>query len=270
MLFRMKRIISSAALSGAALLLSACSFSELIYPGKDMQLPDAACGYQGNAIVIPAADGTALQGWFFNRGASTPLVVMYGGNAMNVGNFASLAASDTTRSYLLMNYRGYGNSAGEPGEKQLVADARFTIRYARNAMGNPDAPLCLVGFSLGTGVAMQLATTENPVSMVLVCPFDSMTSVACNVVPFFPRIVPMDSWKSVNYASRVKCPVTILQAKYDQVVPAESTEKLIKALPTPPVVRVFEADHNTIFSAQGFLPTIMQAMPNAAQTQFDF
>jgi hypothetical protein len=56
----------------------------------------------------------------------------------------------------------------------------------------------------------------------------------------------------------------------NKLLPAESTEKLIKALPTPPVVRVFEADHNTIFSAQGFLPTIMQAMPNAAQTQFDF
>ena len=270
MLFSTKRILSTAALGGAAILLSACSFSELIYPGKDMQLPDAACGYTGNAIVIPAEDGTALQGWFFNRGAGTPLVVMHGGNAMNVGTFANLAASDTTRSYLLMNYRGYGNSAGEPSEKQLVADARYTIRYARNAMGNPEAPLCLVGFSLGTGVAMQLAATENPASLVLVCPFDSMTSVACNVVPFFPRIVPMDSWKSVDYASKVRCPVTILRAKYDQVVPAESTDTLIKALPTPPVVRQFESDHNTIFSAQGFVPAIMQALPSAQQYQFDF
>ena len=101
MLFSTKRIISSAALCSAALLLTACSFSELIYPGKDMELPDAACGYPGNCIIIPAEDGTALQGWFFNRGAGTPLVVMYGGNAMNVGSFTSLAANDTTRSYLL-------------------------------------------------------------------------------------------------------------------------------------------------------------------------
>ena len=266
----MKRIISSAALSGAALLLSACSFSELIYPGKDMKLPDSACGYAGNSIVIPAEDGTALQGWFFNRGASTPLVVMYGGNAMNVGNFANLAAGDPERSYLLMNYRGYGNSAGEPSEKQIMADARYTIRYARNAMGNPEAPLCFIGFSLGTGVATQLAATENPASLILVCPFDSMTSVACNVVPFFPRFAPMDSWKSVSYAPKVRCPVTILRARYDQVVPAESTDALIKALPNPPVVRQFEADHNTIFSAQGFVPAVMQALPNAQQYQFDF
>ena len=270
MTFPTKRIISSALLSGAALALSACNFSQVIYPGKDKQMPDAAYGYPANSIVIPAEDGTDLHGWFFNRGASTPLVVMYGGNAMNVGNFANLAASDTTRSYLLMNYRGYGNSAGEPGEKQIMADARYTIRYARNAMGNPEAPLCLVGFSLGTGVATQLAATENPASLVLVSPFDSMTSVACNVVPFIPRVLPIDSWKSVNYAAKVRCPVTVIRAKYDQVVPADSTDAFIKALPTPPVVREFEADHNTIYSAQGFVPAIMQAMPSAQQYQFDF
>ena len=270
MSFSFKRLISPAVLGSAALLTAACNYNELIYPGKDMNLPDAACGYAGNSIVIPAEDGTALHGWFFNRGAATPLVVMYGGNAMNVGAFANLAASDTTRSYLLMNYRGYGNSAGEPGEKQILADARYTIRYARNAMGNPEAPLCLIGFSLGTGVAMQLAATENPAGLVLVCPFDSMTSVACNVVPFLPRLFPLDSWKSVNYASKVRCPVTILQARYDQVVPAESTAALIKAFPTPPVVRVFEADHNTIFAAQGFIPAIMQGLPSAQQYQFDF
>lgn len=268
--FPTKSIIHSTLLSGTALLLSACNFSQVVYPGTSMQLPDAACGYASNAIAIPAEDGTVLRGWFFNRGAATPLVVMYGGNAMNVGTFASLAASDPTRSYLLMNYRGYGNSAGEPSEKQLVADARYTIRYARNAMGNPEAPLCLVGFSLGTGVATQLAATENPAGLLLVCPFDSMTNVACHVVPFFPRIVPMDSWKSVNYAAQVRCPVTILRARYDQVVPAESTDALIKALPNPPVVRQFEADHNTIFSAQGFVPAVMQALPNAQQYQFDF
>ena len=265
-----KRFFRVAALSGAALLLSACNFSQMVYPGKDMQLPDAACGYPENAIVIPAEDGTRLQGWFFNRGAGTPLVVMYGGNAMNVGNFANLAASDTTRSYLLMNYRGYGNSAGGPSEKQIMADARYTIRYARNAMGNPEAPLCFIGFSLGTGVATQLAATENPAGLILVCPFDSMTNVACNIVPFIPRIVPMDSWKSVNYASKVRCPVTILRARYDQVVPAASTDALIKAFPTPPVVRQFEADHNTLFSAQGFVAAIMQALPSAQQYQFDF
>ncbi len=265
-----KQLGISLALGAAALGLTACNTGQLVYPGSTMQLPDAACGYTANSITIPAADGTQLRGWFFNRGANTPLVVMYGGNAMNVGSFTSIAAADATRSYLLMNYRGYGNSAGTPSEKALVADARHCIRYARAAMGNPTAPLYLVGFSLGSGVATQLASTENPAGLILVCPFDSMTSVACNIVPFFPRLMPLDTWKNVRYAPLVTCPVTIMRANFDDVVPANSTEKLIRAFRTPPTIRNYPANHNNIFATAGFAQDLLQAMPVTAQCQFDF
>ncbi len=260
-------IITLAALGSSTGLVSC---SSLIYPGSEMQLPDAACGYAGQSVAIAAEDGTVLRGWFFNRGANTPLVVMYGGNAMNVGNLTHIAAADPTRSYILMNYRGYGNSAGTPSEKALLADARYCIRYARAQMGNPNAPLYLVGFSLGSGVATQLATTENPTGLILICPFDNITSVACNVVPFFPRLLPLDTWDSAAYAPKVTCPVTIMRANYDSVVPAESTDKLIQAFPTPPSVRRYEADHNTIFATSGLVYDLFTAMPVTNQCQFDF
>lgn len=254
----------------SSLAYTACSTNKLVYPGSRMEIPDAACGYPEQLITIPAEDGTQLRGWFFNRGANTPLVVMYGGNAMNVGQFANLAASDPTRSYLLMNYRGYGGSTGTPDEKAIVADAKLSIRYARNCMGNPTAQLYLVGFSLGSGVATQLATTESPAGLILVCPFDSMTTVACNVVPFFPRLLPLDTWQNVKYAPQVTCPVTIMRANYDDVIPADSTEKLIRAFRTPPVIRTYPANHNNIFSAVGFNNDLLQAMPITAGCQFDF
>ena len=265
-----RHLFAIAALAAGTLSVTSCNTNKLVYPGSRMQLPDTACGYPGNAITIQAEDGTLLSGWFFNRGANSPLVVMYGGNAMNVGNFANIAAADTERSYLLMNYRGYGSSAGTPSEKAIVADARYSIRYARAAMGNPAAPLYLMGFSLGSGVATQLATTESPAGLVLVCPFDSMTSVACNVVPFFPRILPIDKWQSVRYAPLVTCPVTIMRANYDDVVPANSTEKLIRAFRTPPAIQNYAATHNNIFATAGFAAALRTAMPITEQCRFDF
>lgn len=260
---------------GALLLIGSCTFTacntnKLVYPGSNMQLPDTACGYPMQSISIQATDGTWLRGWFFNRGANTPLVAVYGGNAMNVGNLAHIAASDPARSYLLINYRGYGNSEGTPSEKTLVADARHCIYHARNLMGNPGAPLYLLGFSLGSSVATQLATTEHPAGMVLVCPFDSLTSVACNAVPFFPRLLPMDKWQSAVYAPRVTCPVTIMRAQYDQVVPAASTDKLIRAFRSSPTVRIYPADHNNIFATAGITQDILQALPVTEQCRFDF
>ena len=257
-------------LAAAALGLAACNTNKLVYPGSTMELPDAACGHPDNAISITASDGSQLRGWFFNRGANTPLVVMYGGNAMNVGSFTTLAAADPARSYLLMNYRGYGNSTGEPGQNAILADARQGIRYAKAAMGNPNAQLYLVGFSLGSAVATHVAVSENPAGIVLVCPFDNINSVACNIVPIIPRFMPLDPWDSARVAPQINCPVTIVQATYDKTVPEISTQKLIQAFRTPPTVHRFEADHNTIFSAAGFTQVLMQAMPVTEHAQFDF
>lgn len=263
-------ILLTAAVLCSSVVCNSCSTNKLVYPGSRMELPDAACGYPEQAISIVAEDGTQLRGWFFNRGANTPLVAMYGGNGMNVGSFVHIAAADPTRSYLLMNYRGYGGSAGEPEEEKLVADARYGIRYARALMGNPGAQLYLAGYSLGSAVATRLATTEYPAGLVLVCPFDSMTSVACNVVPFFPRLLPLDKWQSTKYAPLVTCPVTIMRADFDDVVPANSTEKLIRAFRTQPAIRHYQANHNNIFTAVGFTRDLLQAMPVTDQSRFDF
>lgn len=240
--------------------MASCGIQTLIYPGVDMEMPDAAYGKTEHAVSITTDDGTCLRGWFFNRGAGTPLVVCYGGNAMNAGYFAQLAAADPTRSYLMMNYRGYGGSEGEPSEELLVKDARFCLAVARRALGTP-ASVSLIGFSLGSGVATQVAAAEKVDSLVLVCPFDSITSVACNIVPLLPRLLPLDTWDSAAFAPHINCRVSVLRAKYDTIVPADSTDALIRAFKqVPTTVHTFDADHNNIFNVDGFKEILMQQL----------
>ncbi len=240
--------------------MTSCVTHSMVYPGSTMELPDAPYGHSAQAISIPAEDGTILRGWFFNRGANTPLVAMYGGNAMNVGAFTDIAAGDTTRSYLLMNYRGYGGSEGTPDEESLVADARHCIATARSRMNGSSTPLYLVGFSLGSGVATQVAAAEKPEKLVLVCPFDSITAVACGFVPVLPHVLPMDSWCSADAAPGITCPVTILRGQFDTIVPPDSTDALIRAFSTPPTVRSYPAGHNDIFSYPGFTEDLLRSL----------
>ncbi len=116
---------------------TACGVQSLLYPGADISMPDSRYGAEPDQVEIKAADGVALRGWFFNRGQNSSLVVYYGGNAMNVGAFVEMAQSDTTRSYLLINYRGYGNSEGEPAEAALVQDACHCLHVARKKSAIP-------------------------------------------------------------------------------------------------------------------------------------
>lgn len=255
--FFLTLVLGTAVLYG----LTACGLSGLVYPGASSSMVDAGHGHSEQYVVWRAQDGTILRGWFFNRGAGTPLVAFYGGNAMNVGSFNNIAAADTTRSYLLINYRGYGGSEGEPSEEKLVSDARHCLAYAREQMGQPSS-VALVGFSLGSGVAVQVAAAEKTDALVLICPFDNITNVACNMVPFLPRLLPLDTWKSSDFAPQITCPVRILRAEHDTIVPPDSTDKLIMAFTsTVPQVFNFNADHNNIFSAPQFTQTLMQQLP---------
>lgn len=260
----MKGFFRSLVLSGGVALftcsLASCGVQTLIYPGVDMEMPDAAYGKSEHSITIFAPDGTLLSGWFFNRGEGTPLVVCYGGNAMNAGFFTQMAAADPTRSYLMMNYRGYGGSEGEPSEEQLVSDARYCLSIARNSLGTP-ASVSLVGFSLGSGVATQVAAAEKVDSLVLICPFDSITSVACNFVPLLPRLLPLDTWKSADFAPLITCRVSVLRAAYDTIVPPESTDALLRSFDkVTPSVYSFNADHNNIFNVDGFTEILKQQL----------
>lgn len=241
--------------------LTACGLQPLVYPGATLDMPDSRYGCEAERVELKAADGTALRGWFFDRGQNTPLVAFYGGNAMNVGAFNDIAQADTTRSYLLINYRGYGNSEGEPCEKDIVQDACRCLQLACKKLGKP-ASVTLVGFSLGSGVAVQVAAAQKPDALILVCPFDSITEVACNMVPFIPRLLPLDSWKSADFAPQITCPVTILRATHDSIVPPASTDALIRAFTAvTPKVYAFPCDHNTIFSAAGFSESLKNQLP---------
>lgn len=115
--------------------------TRLVYPGSIEKERDEIYGYFEQSITIPMRDGTKLHGWFFYRGASAPLVCVYCGNGMNAGDMIFMATKDTSRSWLFMNYRGFGSSQGEPSEKLIVEDACFSIRYVRSLVRGGCRPI---------------------------------------------------------------------------------------------------------------------------------
>lgn len=267
--FSMKKIVLTllvllVCLVGAS-AIAGCALRPLVYPGSAMDIPDSPYGFASQRVTLHATDGTALRGWFFNRGQGKPLVALYSGNAQNAGEMLGYAAGDPSRSYLLLNYRGYGNSEGRPSEKDIVQDARKSIAWARSRIGGARVPLVIAGFSLGSGVAVQVAAAENPDRLVLICPFDSVLGVAVRHVPVLPHLLPIDTWKSTDYAPRISCPVTILRAASDGVVPPANTDALIAAFPAPPAVRSFPAGHNSIFGAPGFEKALFEAFQTGGE-----
>ena len=192
----------------------------------------------------------SLHGWFVNTGisAASPLIIYYGGNAEEVsGNLLTLDQFPPA-SFLLLNYRGYGNSQGKPNEKNLVQDALFVFDELVNGQGIDPSHIVLMGRSLGSGVAVQVAAERKVRGVILVTPFDSLVNVAKSHYPIFPvGYLIKHRFDSLQHAGEIKYPALALLGESDRVIPNKHSQALIDAWGGPmKSVLIQGADHNDI------------------------
>jgi uncharacterized protein len=232
---------------GATLLLYLFQGRMIFFPQPTA--PANQSRYAGNEIRMRHG-GLTLTGWLFKDeiGSGNPLIVYYGGNAEDVSlNFADLGRFNT-RSFLFMNYRGYGGSEGRPSERALLSDALFAFDHVVAAEAIDPAHVVLMGRSLGSGVAVHVAAKRKVGGVILVTPFDSLLNVARAHYPIFPvGLLLKHRFDSAALAADIATPALFLTASHDQVVPARFARRLAQVWGGPvTAVSVNGTDHNSI------------------------
>jgi len=186
-------------------------------------------------------------------------VIYLGGNAEDVSASLPLLAQAFPRHALyLPHYRGYAGSSGKPTEAALVADA--LLLFDKVAARHPE--VVLIGRSLGTGVAVQVASRRRIARLVLVTPFDSLQGLAQQQFPYMPvRWLLRDTYESGRYAPQIAAPTLILAAGADEIIPAASTAQLLaRFAPGVASMRVLHgAGHNTISATPDYLRALQWA-----------
>jgi pimeloyl-ACP methyl ester carboxylesterase len=182
-------------------------------------------------VDIVAADGVKLRGWLVKGdGAPAPLVIYFGGNAEEVSWLVDLAGQFAGWSLLLVNYRGYGESEGKPGEKELLEDGLMIHDYAK---GRPDVNsgrIVAMGRSLGSGVAVHLAAHRRLQGVLLVSPYDSIVAVAKRHYPFLPvSLMLRHRFDSLASVPQINAPLLCLVASEDRVIPRAHSRALFEA-----------------------------------------
>lgn len=213
-------------------------------------MPTPATQAHASALVLDVPDAKLRVS---SRVIDGPKAVLFfGGNAEDVAfTVPELAEAFPDRAIYALHYRGYSGSSGSPSEHALRSDAlaAFTMVHARH----PD--VMVIGRSLGTSLAIQLAAEEPVSRLVLITPFRSILEIARRVVPFLPvRLLMRDPYESWRYAPRVTCPTTIIAASHDEVVPAVDTRRLFEEF-QPGVARFVMIDntnHNSVSLAPEF------------------
>ena len=216
------------------------------------QIVDFSPGATTAKFLVP---GAALQISVRPRPGANALLY-FGGNAEDVAaNLPSFSTAFPDYALYLLHYRGYGGSSGQPSEETLHSDALALFDKIRAEHAN----VVVVGRSLGSGVAIRLASVRPVSRLVLVTPFDSLQELAVQQFPYVPvRWLLLDKFESWRYAPLVSAPTAILAAEFDEVIPRSSTDLLYSRF-TGGVASyrvIAGAGHNSISESVAYLPLL--------------
>jgi pimeloyl-ACP methyl ester carboxylesterase len=209
-----------------ALYLAQDSMLFLPQPGH-ATLSQGRVGRAVEDIALAVDDAVVVRGWLI-RSARTPapLIVYFGGNAEEV-SWQAGEPWPADWSLALVNYRGYGRSEGKPSEHALFADAEIVFDALAARADVDRARIVLVGRSLGSGVAVYLASRREVAGVVLISPYDSITALAQRHYPFLPvRLLLKHPFDSLSRAPAIKVPLQVIVAERDGIIPPEHSQRL--------------------------------------------
>ncbi len=215
---------------------------------------------------VTTKDNLSLKGWYIPpRDKDKPVIVVFHGNAGHYGDRLDKMAGFAFNGYglLLAGYRGYGGNPGKPSEQGLYADARAYLDWLE-AKGIPGSQIVLYGESLGTGVAVQMATEREIGALVLEAPYSATSDVAQSVYFFMPvKLLMKDQYRSVDKIGQVTAPVLIVHGALDRMIPIAFGRMLFEQANEPKTfIPLASAAHNDIYDhgAQAHIHEFLDAL----------
>ncbi|HEY2149120.1 MAG TPA: alpha/beta hydrolase [Pirellulales bacterium] len=195
-----------------------------------------------------AADGTRLNGWFLPCDHPRAVLLVAHGNGGNLTHRIDMLRElhRLRAAVMIFDYRGYGRSEGSPNEAGILSDARGARAWLAKRAGVTESRVVLVGESLGTGVAVDLAAADGARGLILVSAFTSLPDAAASHYPWLPvRILMRNRLDSLSKIGRYHGPLLAMHGDADRIVPFPLGRRLFDAANEPKRLVVARgSDHN--------------------------
>jgi fermentation-respiration switch protein FrsA (DUF1100 family) len=241
-------ILAAGYLAGLALLYFKQRDILFPIPTSERTAPAAAGFPEAEEHVLAASDGEKVIVWHVPARPGRPVILYFHGNgdflAGLVSRFKTMTADGT--GLIALSYRGYAGSSGAPSEDGLLRDGAAAYSFAT---ARYDAQRIVAwGFSLGTGVAVAVAS-EHPIrKLILEAPYTSIADVAAAQFRFVPvRLLIRDPLHSDERIARVTVPLLIVHGAQDQTIPIAFGERLFARAHEPKqFIRIPAGGHNDL------------------------
>jgi len=227
----------------------------IYFPSRELAGNPGNLGLSYQDLAFVTEDHLRLHGWFVPCEGARGTLLVFHGNAGNIGHRLSWIAllHRLGVNVFIFDYRGYGKSEGHPFEEGLYRDARAAYQWWATKRQSSSEKLILVGESLGGAVAVHLAARVSPAGLILQSTFTSARDMAKTLLPLGLLLpltgVRFDSEKEI---AQVACPKLMIHGTRDEIVPFRLGRTLYEVSPPPKwFYAVANAGHNDLLWAAG-------------------
>lgn len=192
-------------------------------------------------VDIPRTDGRRQFGWALptpHTPDSAPWLLFLHGNAATIASRANIVRYEHLRAIGLNvfapEYRGFGGLEGTPSEAGVTADARFGYAYLRDHLAIPPERIVVYGWSLGSAVAVNVASSLPAAAVILEGAPASLVAIGQREYPWMPiRLVMRNPFESILKVRRITVPMLFIHSPDDTVIPIDEGRRLYEAAPGP-------------------------------------
>lgn len=234
--------------------------SLLYHPDPTYALPSSAlAGGRVREISLQVAPNVKVFAWYLPAADGRPTLLYFHGNGGSL-----IGRSDVFERYasagvgvFMMSYRGYSGSTGMPSQRANIADALLAYD-ALCQLGVSARDIVVYGESLGTGVAVQLATKRSVAGVILDAPYTAIVDVAELHYPYLPaRWFMRDRYLTRNFIVKLSAPLLVVHGEADVVIPVEMGHALAKAAGGPADIKTYPGAGHTNHTEFGSFADIL-------------
>jgi len=228
---RVARFVAVAALLyGALIVIAALSYRSFVFPAPGRRIAPVAAGAE---VIERDVSGLPLVALFAPPQPGRRLVAYFHGNGEELGDLAPLATRliEHGAGILFVEYPGYGladRGAATEANIYAVADAALLELQAR---GIGRERVVLVGYSLGSGVAVEMAVRGRGDRLVLIAPYTSMDDMVQRFLPVVPSsFFVRDHFDTLSKAPRLTLPTVVVHGDADSLIPVAMGRRVSQAI----------------------------------------
>jgi hypothetical protein len=231
-----KRILCKILIVAAGLYIIGCTllyfFQEklIFFPEKLEKNYPFSFDQKFQEEEIKLKDGKLLHAILFRSDSAKGVILYLHGNAGSLSSWGKVAKTYTELHYdvFMVDYRGYGKSEGEiNGQKSFFEDMQTVYDELKTKYA--EDKIVVLGYSIGTGLAANLAATNNPKLLILQAPYYSLTDLMQHTYPVIPTFILKYKFETDAYLKKCSMPVVLFHGDQDEVIYYGSSLKLSSA-----------------------------------------